>query len=152
MTLDIVFRPLALEPKTFSVGDTVRVTASFQYTVGKDTSVTVQAGPYHYIAGILDRIGTCFGTTTVDLPKALTPTEKQFTVDFTLKATDGIAAGTYGLLVEIPGTDINVKQDDVLIIPAAPGIFEMIGPLLMIGLMVAMVSMMAPMMEEESSK
>jgi hypothetical protein len=148
MTLDIVFRPLALEPKTFSVGDTVRVTASFQYTVGKDTSVTVQAGPYHYIAGILDRIGASFGSTEVSLPKALTPTEKQFTIDFKLSEID---AGTYGLLVEIPGTDINVKQDDVLIIAAAPSIWGMIGPLLVLGLMVAMMSMMAPMMKEEES-
>jgi hypothetical protein len=145
MTLNIVFSPLALEPKTFNVGDTIRVTASFVYTVAADTSVTVQAGPYHYIAGILDRIGASFGTTTVDLPMALTPTEKQFTVDFKLS---GIDAGTYGLIVEIPGTDINVKQDDVLIVAAAPSVFEMIGPLLVIGLTAAMVSMMAPMMEE----
>jgi hypothetical protein len=144
-TLQVAFAPLALEPKTFNVGDTIRVTASFVYTVAADTLVTVQAGPYHYIVGILDRIGASFGKATVDLPMALTPTEKQFTVDFKLS---GIDAGTYGLIVEIPGTDINVKQDDVLIVAAAPSVFEMIGPLLVIGLMAAMVSMMAPMMEE----
>jgi hypothetical protein len=143
MTLNIVFSPLALEPKTFNVGDTVRVTASFLYTVAADTSVTVQAGPYHYIAGILDRIGASFGITTVDLPMALIPTEKQFTVDFKLS---GIDAGTYGLIVEIPGTEFNVKQDDVLIVAAAPNILSQILPIM---IMVMMMGMITPMMEEE---
>jgi len=144
MDLQVAFVPLALEPKTFNIGDTVRVTASFKYTVGADTSVTVQAGPYHYIAGILDRIGSCFGSITVDLPMALTLTEKQFTIDFTLKAEDGIQAGTYGLIVEIPGTEFSVKQDSVLIIAGAPGITDIL-PMLMA---VMMMGMIVPMMEE----
>ena len=147
MTLAVVFAPLALEPKTFNVGDTIRVTASFLYTVGADTSVTVQAGPYQYRLGILDRIGSCFGTTTVSLPKALTPTEKQLTIDFKLKPTteDGIQAGTYGLLVEIPATDFSVKQDDVIVM--AGGGFDLMS---VMGLMVVtmMMGMIMPMMEE----
>lgn len=146
MTLDIVFSPLALEPKTFNVGDAIRVTASFIYLVGADTSVEVQAGPYQYKLGILDRIGSCFGITTVSLPKTTTPTEKQFTIDFTLKATDGIAAGTYGLLVEIPGTDFSVKQDDVLIVGAVPNIFSQILPII---IMVMLMGMVTSMTEEE---
>ncbi|GAI65266.1 unnamed protein product, partial [marine sediment metagenome] len=38
--------------------------------------------------------------------------------------------------------------DDCLEVAAIPGIFEMLGPLLMIGLMVGMVAMIMPMMEE----
>lgn len=144
MTLGLMFSPLVLEPKNFAVGDTIRVSASFLYTVPKDTPITVQAGPYQYKLGILDRIGVCFGSTTISLPATVTPTEKQFTIDFTLKATDGIAAGTYGLLVEIPGTDISVKQDDVLIIAGAANIWSMIGPLLVLGLMMGIMSMVMP--------
>ena len=47
MVLDIVLAPMALEPKTFSVGDTVRVTVSFKYTVGVNTTVKMYAGPYY---------------------------------------------------------------------------------------------------------
>jgi len=144
LDLDIVLAPLALTPKQFTVGDTIRVTASFLYTVGADTSVTVQAGPYHYIAGILDRIGASFGKTTVDLPKATTPTDKQFTIDFKLS---GIDAGTYGLLVEIPGTDFNVKQDDVLVISGAPGIMDMITTMLPLMLIFMMMGMIMPMLQ-----
>lgn len=145
MTLAVVFQPLSLTQKNFNVGDKIRVSASFLYTVSKDTSVTVQAGPYHYTAGILDRIGACFGTTTVTLPVALTPTEKQFTIDFKFS---GIDAGTYGLLVEIPGTDFNVKQDDVLVVAGAPSIWSMIGPLLMLGLLMGIMPMLTPKEEE----
>lgn len=153
MTLDVVLSPLALEAKNFTVGDTVRVTASFLYTVGEDTSVTVQAGPYHYVAGVLDRIGACFGSTSVSLPKTTTPIEKQFTIDFELTpasiiGTGGIQAGTYGLIVELPGTDFKVKHDSVLIVAAAPGILDAIGPLLVLGIMMFVVSKISPMMEE----
>lgn len=153
MTLSVVFNPLALETKNFVVGDTIRVTASFVYTVGSDTSVTVQAGPYHYIAGVLDRIGACFGSTSVSLPKTTEPTEKQFTIDFKLTpasiiGTGGIQAGTYGLIVELPGTDFNAKQDSVLIVASGAGVLDMIGPLLILGIMMFMMSQMTPMMEE----
>ncbi len=46
MALDIVLAPLALEQKTFNVGDTVRVTVSFKYTVGVNKTVKLSAGPY----------------------------------------------------------------------------------------------------------
>jgi hypothetical protein len=138
MALEIVFSPLALAPKTFYPGDTIRVTASFKYTVGADTSVTVEAGPYQYKLGILDRIGSCFGMTTVALPKAPAPVEKQFTVDFKLQ---DIQPGTYGLLIEIPGTEFSTRQDNVLIVGGAPWL----------GLLTAamMMGMLVPLLEKE---
>jgi hypothetical protein len=141
MTLDIVFSPLSLEQKTFNVGDTIRVTASFMYTAGEDTSVTVQAGPYHYLLGILDRIGVSFGSTEVLLPKVLTPTEKQFTIDFKLS---GIDAGTYGLIVEIAGTDWNATQDSVLVVAGGAGGFDIssIMGMMMVVMMMGMIMTM----------
>ena len=47
MVLDIVLAPLALEPQTFSVGDKVRVTVSFKYVVGVNTTIKLFAGPYY---------------------------------------------------------------------------------------------------------
>jgi hypothetical protein len=147
MTLNIAFRPLALEPKTFSVGDTIRVTASFTYTAGEDSSVTVQAGPYHYLLGILDRIGVSFGSTEVLLPKVLTPTEKQFTIDFKLS---GINAGTYGLIVEIAGTDWNATQDSVLVVTGGGG-FD-ISSIMGLMMVVMMMGMIMPMMGGEEGE
>ena len=42
--LDIVLRPMALTAKEFNAGDTVRVTVSFSYTVGINTTVRLLAG------------------------------------------------------------------------------------------------------------
>jgi hypothetical protein len=142
--LQVTFAPLVLEPKTFNVGDTVRVTASFVYTSSADTTIIVQAGPYHYVSGTLERITTSFGATAVYLPMTLTPTEKQFTVDFILS---GINPGTYGLIVEVPGTNISAKQDDVIIVsgaPSAPNLYGVMGTLLGVGLMAAMIPAIIP--------
>jgi hypothetical protein len=62
MALEIAFAPLELAPKQFTVGDTIRVTFTFMYMVGEDTTITFQAVPYQYRLGILDRIGASAGT------------------------------------------------------------------------------------------
>lgn len=43
MVLDIVLAPMALTPKTFNVGETIRVTVSFKYAVGVNTTVRLLA-------------------------------------------------------------------------------------------------------------
>jgi hypothetical protein len=47
MVLDIVLAPMALAAKTFNVGETVRVTVSFKYAVGVNTTAKILAGPYY---------------------------------------------------------------------------------------------------------
>ncbi len=47
MVLDIALAPLALEPETFTVGDKLRVTVSFKYTVGVNKTLRLFAGPYY---------------------------------------------------------------------------------------------------------
>ncbi len=149
MDLELKLGALFTEPKEFSVGDTIRVTVGLEYTVGKDTTVTLRACPYHYAAGfVLDRIGSCCGQNSVDLEAALIPTEKTATVDFYLlpAAEGGIEDGTYGLIVEVLEADTYAKLDDVLIISGNPaGIMDML-PMLMV---VMMMGMMIPMMEGE---
>lgn len=140
--LNVAFSPMVLEPKQFSVGDTIRVTVSFQYTVAQNTTVTLQAVPYQYKLGFLDRIGASAGKKEVSLMAAATPRTVQESIDFTLK---DISAGTYGLLVEVPDTGDQVKQDGLIIVVGAFGIMDMI-PMLM---MVMMLGMVMPMLEGE---
>lgn len=141
MTLQIAFAPLELAPKQFAVGDTIRVTFAFKYTVGADTTITIQAVPYQYRLGILDRIGASAGHKEVSLQKSTDPQELQESVDFTLR---NITPGTYGLLVEVPGTTYGAKADDVLIVSEAPspwtGMFGMMMMLMMLGMVVPMVT------------
>ena len=146
MDLEIVFAPLELEPRQFVVGDTIRVTFAFKYTVGADTTITIQAVPYQYRLGILDRIGSSAGHKELRLARASEPVEVQESVDFTLQE---IAPGTYGLLVEVPGTTYGAKADDVLIVTEAPSPWTgMMGMMAM----VMMLGMVAPMVESAFAK
>ncbi len=140
MTLEIAFAPLALEPKQFTVGDTVRVTFTFKYTVGVDTTLTLQAVPYQYRLGILNRIGTSAGTKEFRLASASDETAQE-SIDFTLT---GISSGTYGLLVEVLGTNYGAKADGVLIVAGTPDMFSAMMPMLM---MLMMMGMIMPMMQ-----
>jgi hypothetical protein len=150
MTLDIVLAPLALAPKTFSVGDKVRVTVSFKYTVGVNTTVKMYAGPYY--TNILGKhmVDSCVGSREVSLVAATTPTDQPASVDFTLipKAQGGIEDGTYGLRVWIEGTNAVAEQDDVITVTGNPSggfdITQMMGLMVM----VMMMGMIMPMMEE----
>jgi len=140
MDLKIVFDPLELEAKQFAVGDTVRVTFAFKYTVGADITIGIEAMPYHYIGPILDRIGASAGRKEVRLARATEPVEVQESIDFTLQ---GIDPGAYGLLVEIPGTNYRASADDVLIISAAPSpwtaMMGMMGMMMMLGMMMPVI-------------
>ena len=145
MTLQIAFAPLALEPKQFTVGDTIRVTFTFKYTVGVDTTITLQAVPYQYRLGILDRIGASAGRKELRLARA-TDEVAQESIDFTLT---GISSGTYGLLVEVLGTTYGAKVDDVLVVAGAPDMFSSMMPMLM---MLMMLGMVMPMVTEGAAE
>ncbi len=140
MSLEIAFAPLVLEPKQFNAGDTIRVTFTFKYTVGVDATITLRAVPYQYRLGILDRIGASAGTKELRLASA-SDAVVQESIDFTLS---GISSGTYGLLVEVPGTTYGAKSDDVLIVAGTTDMFTAMMPMLM---MVMMLGMVMPMMQ-----
>lgn len=90
-----------------------------------------------------------FGRDPLPCPKS----ETEFT---TVEGSVGILVPTntpsvtnYDLYVKIEEQpSVMDEVDDFIDIVAPPSIFEMIGPLLVLGLMVGMVSMMAPIMEE----
>ena len=145
MALDIVLAPLALEPKTFNVGDKVRVTVSFKYVVGVNTTVQIYAGPYYTNIFGKHMVTPCVGQSDVSLTAASVPTSQTASVDFTLvpKANGGIDNGTYGLRVWIEGTNAVAEQDNVLIVSGNPSgggdVFTGMMPMLMMLMMMGMV-------------
>jgi len=142
---DIVLAPLALEAKTFSVGDKVRVTVSFRYVVGVNTTVRLFAGPYYTNLFGKHMVTSCVGQVDVSLTAASTPTSQTASVDFILvpKANGGIENGTYGLKVWIEGTNAVAEQDDVLVVTGNPSgggdVFTAMMPVLMMLMMLGMV-------------
>ncbi len=145
MALEIVLAPLALETKTFSVGDKVRVTVSFKYVVGVNTTVRLLAGPYYTNIFGKHLVTPCVGQAEVSLVAASAPTSQTASVDFILipKASGGIDNGTYGLRVWIEGTSAVAEQDNILVVTGNPSgggdVFTGMMPMLMMLMMLGMV-------------
>ena len=149
MVLDIVLAPMALASKTFNVGDTIRVTVSFKYAVGVNTTVRLLAGPYYTNIFGKHVVDPCVGRADISLVAVSTPTPQTADVDFLLvpKANGGIDNGTYGLRVWIEGTNAVAEQDNVIIVSGNPtGGFDMSGILPMV-MMLMMMGMVMPMVQ-----
>ncbi|MPL89217.1 hypothetical protein SDC9_35250 [bioreactor metagenome] len=150
MVLDIVLAPMALEQKTFNVGDTVRVTVSFKYTVGVNKTVRLLAGPYYTNLFGKHLVDQCIGDADVALVPASTPAAQTATVDFILipKATGGIENGTYGLRVWIEDTNALAEQDNVVIVTGNPGSSDMFSSMMPMIMMLMMMGMIMPMTQQ----
>ncbi|MEQ4489563.1 MAG: hypothetical protein AAC990_04255 [Dehalococcoides mccartyi] len=150
MVLDIVLAPMALEQKTFNVGDTVRVTVSFKYTVGVNKTVRMLAGPYYTNLFGKHLVDQCVGDADVALVPASTPASQTATVDFILipKATGGIENGTYGLRVWIEDTNALAEQDNVVIVTGNLGSSDMFSSIMPMIMMLMMMGMIMPMTQQ----
>lgn len=149
--LDIALAPLALQPGTFNVGETIRVTVSFKYVVGVNATVKLRAGPYY--TGVFGKrlVNPCIGSADVPLAAASSPTPQSASVDFTLvpAANGGIEDGVYGLRVWIEDTSAVAEQDDVITVTGNPGkgdMFSAMMPLLMVAMMMGTVMPMVQQM------
>ena len=149
--LDVVLAPMALATKEFNAGDTVRVTVSFSYTVGINTTVRILAGPYYTNIFGKHLVDSCVGRADMPLAVASTPTPQTADVDFMLvpKSLGGIDNGTYGLRVWVEGTNAVAEQDSVIIVSGntsgSGDIFTSMMPMLM---MVMMLGMIMPMTQQ----
>ncbi|QYY58457.1 hypothetical protein [Dehalococcoides mccartyi] len=150
MALNIVLAPMALEQKTFNVGDTVRVTVSFKYTVGVNKTVRLLAGPYYTNLFGKHLVDQCVGDADIALVPASTPAVQTATVDFILipKATGGIEDGTYGLRVWIEDTNALAEQDNVIIVNGNPGSSDMFSSMMPMIMMLMMMGMIMPMTQQ----
>ena len=150
MVIDIVLAPLALEPKTFNVGDTVRVTASFKYTVGVNKTVRLFAGPYYTNLFGKHLVDQCVGDADVSLVPASTPASQTATVDFILipKANSGIYNGTYGLRVWIEDTNAVAEQDNVIVVSGNSSGGDMFTSMMPMIMMLMMMGMIMPMTQQ----
>ena len=147
MVLNIVLAPLALEPQTFNVGDKVRVTVSFKYVVGVNTTVKLFAGPYSTNIFGKHMVTSCVGQADVSLIAASEPNPQSTSVDFILipKANGGIDNGTYGLRVWIEDTNAVAEQDNVIIVSGNAGSTDIFSSMMPMMMMLMMLGMVMPM-------
>jgi hypothetical protein len=150
VVFDIALAPLALEQKTFNVGDTVRVSVSFKYAVGVNKTVKLLAGPYYTNLFGKHIVDSCVGDADVSLVAVSTPTDQTATVDFNLipKATGGIDNGTYGLRVWIEDTNAVTEQDNVIVVTGNPGSTDMFSAMMPMLMMLMMMGMIVPVTQQ----
>ena len=150
MALDLVLTPMALEPKTFNAGDKVRVTVSFKYVIGVNTTVKLFAGPYYTNLFGKHMVDPCVGQADVSLVAASTPTDGSAMIDFLLipKAQGGIDNGTYGLRVWVEGTNAVAEQDNVIIVTGNASGGDMFTAMMPMLMMLMMLGMVMPMVTE----
>jgi hypothetical protein len=162
MVLDIVLAPLALETKTFNAGETVRVTVSFGYRVGVNTTLRLQAAPYYSNLFGKNLVDSCKGLTDILLEATSTEVVKTAAVDMLLvaKSLGGIDNGTYGLVVwlrpqdasagpwGLPGPIARVEQENVLIVSGntSGGFTDILSSMMPMLMMVMMLGMIGPML------
>ena len=123
-----------------AVGDTIKVFYAFKYKMPETSGVRIWASLYQ-----VTRTEKAQTKDKITLVKALDWKDYAGEIDIEIGQ---IGSGTYGLICELPDYDVEHRIDDCIEVTAPSSIMEMIGPLLVLGLMVGMVGMMAPMMEE----
>ena len=160
MAIEIVLTPMALSPETFNIGDTIRVTVSFEYAVGINTAVMIYAGPYYTNLFGKHMVEPCVGSADVSIAAATEPASQTAQVDFapTPKAQGGIEDGTYGLRVWVEDTSAVAEQDNVIIVTGNPSssgggdMFTSMMPMLMMVMMMSMIMPMTQQMNEGSEE
>lgn len=135
------------QPLQIQAGQGLRVFFSFSYKVVEQTAVPIRAALYLKVP-VIGRaaIKDARTETTITLDKSIDWRTYEGQIDIDIGS--GVKAGVYGLGVESPGFEgAGDYIDDCIEVTAAPSMFELIGPILVIGLMAAMVSMITPAME-----
>jgi hypothetical protein len=134
------------QPLQIQAGQTLRVFYSFSYKVAETTSVPVWASLYQYMLGIVNRVAAAQTKTTITLDTAIAWQTYQGQIDIAIGS--GVKSGVYGLIVESPGfKDAEARIDDCIEVTAAPGMTDMLGPLIMIAMMGMMAQMTGGMAE-----
>lgn len=138
------------QPLPIKAGDIIRVFFTITGRVPQDTEVEIWASVYHYALGFLNKQekAQTKGTTILEGTVEFKDYEREVDINVG-EIIPG--SGLYGLIVELRGYEdaegnpIEAKIADCLEFTATPSIWEMIGPLLVIGLLAGLV---VPMMKE----
>lgn len=141
---NVIYPLVEGQPLPITVGQTLRVFYQFKYKMPETSGVRIWASLYGYVYGIIARQELAQTKEMITLPKALEWSPYEGEIDINI---GDVPAGIYGLICELPDYDAEEHIDDSIEVPAAPSIFEMLGPLLVLGLMAGVMSMVAPAKE-----
>lgn len=125
---------------TKGIGEALKVAYSFKYKVISPITIDIWASLYQ-----ITRTEKAQTKTAISLDKALDWKTYEGEIDI---AIGEIGAGIYGVICELPDYGVEDKIDDCINITAPPSVFEMIGPILVLGILAAII----PSITKEGSK
>jgi len=131
------------EQVTVGPGDTLRVSVSFKYVVAQATTVTLWASLGLGVGRDIEAFNE------ISLEATLTPKTWEGSIDIPIP-TSGKKDGAYWLQAEIEGFgETQTRIDNAVVVSGMPpGLGETLGNLFPVMLVVMMMSMIMPMMEE----
>lgn len=146
---NVIYPLVEGQPFPINVGQTLRVFYSFKYKMPESGSVRLWASLYYYtILGFFEREEKAQTKGTIALEKALDWRDYSGSVDIIISSD--CTPDIYGLILELPDyKDVADKREACVEVAKAPNIFDMIGPLLVLGLLAGMMPMLAPKEENE---
>lgn len=130
------------QPLPISVGDVIRLFYTFSYKLPERTTVRIWASLYDAPLGWLNRKEAAQTKETITLEETLEWQDYSGEIDIVIGS---IGSGIYGLIVELPDYDVEARIESCLEVAAVPSVFDMIIPLLILGLMAGI---MLPMLKE----
>ncbi|GAI36273.1 unnamed protein product, partial [marine sediment metagenome] len=118
-------------------GETLKVAYSFKYKVISPITINIWASLYQ-----VTRTEKAQTKATITLDAALDWETYEGEIDIVIGA---VGSGVlYGVMLELPDYGVEDKIEDSVNVSAPPGMLESFAPLLMIGLMFGVVSMIMP--------
>ncbi|GAH18039.1 unnamed protein product [marine sediment metagenome] len=135
------------QPLPIMVGDTLRVFFTFNYRLPKTTDVRIWASLYKYSLGIIDRQGQAQTKEVITLEKTLSEW-KPYEGEIDIVIGD-MPLAIYGLILELPDYDEEERIDESLEVTGVPSIWESLGSLLILFLMISLVKKLTPKPKKE---
>ena len=137
------------QPLQIQAGQTLRVFFAFTYKVAETIDARIWVALYTKfpVTGRRMVVEGAERESIITLDKAMDWQTYQGHIDFSIGS--GVKASVYGLGLELPDfkNDAGDYIDDCIEVIAAPGMMEMLGPLIMIAMMGMMVPMLTGMPE-----
>ncbi len=130
------------QPFPINVGETLRVSFAFKYLMPEDTEIRIWSSLYYYTPlGLFNREDRAQTKGVILLEKA--EEWKDFTGEIDILIGQA-PSGIYGLIVELPdyGEEAEHRIETCIQVIGVASIFDMIGPLLILGLLAGIMPML----------
>lgn len=145
------------QPLSVVTGDVLKIFFGFRYKIDETSDVAIWASLYKKYTARIDRADDAQTKTVITLEKTFEWKEVSGEIDILIPKvsgalggliTGGIDEGLWGLIVELPDYNVDGRIENCIEAIAPPGLFDTIGQLIPMLILVMIMGMIMPLMEE----